>query len=113
MAWQTRDKLFDVPKAERRPQAKAKPELPLTPRPGEALRWCAHDKRLLYELSRPDVQATLSAEARAFVAQLQQLPTVTLEQVGWLRGLARRVSFRDVKAVAGKRRAIDLRGDEV
>lgn len=110
--WQTYDKLFDMPKTKGNAAAgkSRKAELALTPRPGEPMRWCAHDKQLVYQLTRAAVFGTLSQRAKDFLVDLSEAPTVTLEQVGWLRGLARRVSFAETNAVNGGRRAMDLDG---
>lgn len=75
-----------------RPSVKA--ELVFTPLPGEQMRWRQYDQKLLHQLTRPVVLATLSPAARTFLAELASQRTVTLEQVGWLRGLGRRVSFK-------------------
>ena len=109
---QTRDRLFDAPRV-KRPTVSAKPELALTPRPGEPLRWCAHDRKLLFHLMRPDVHQTLSVAARGFVLQLQGQKTVAIEQVCWLRGLARRVSFAEANEEQRGGRAIRLDGSLV
>lgn len=104
---QTYDRLFHVEKA-KTSRTKATPELPLTPRPGEPLRWCAHDRKLHHALSTAEIHATLSPAARAFLRDLGEARTVTFEQVCWLRGLARRVSFANAKALASGRRAMTL-----
>lgn len=105
--WQTYDKLFDMPKAPRM-GGRGPKELALTPRPGEPLRWCAYDKKLVHELGKPEVRGTLSALSQAALLDLSQAPTVTLEQVSWLRRLARRVSFANANVLNGGRRAMTL-----
>lgn len=102
---QTYDRLFMTSKEK---TSRGKAELALTPRPGEHLRWCAHDRKLHHELSKPEIQETLSPAALAFLKTLGEARTVTFEQVCWLRGLARRISFANTKALASGRRAMTL-----
>lgn len=109
--WQTHDALFDVNKPKKPSTPGSAAETPLTPRPGEELRWCAHDRRLLHELTRPDVIATFGTRATAFLEKMGTRRLVTLEQVAALRSLARRVSFARLQQEKVGRRAMKLGGE--